>query len=79
MTGEKRISVWKEKILSVVGANGRLLTELLPELEKVIGIQPRIDMLPSETENRFRYVFQQFVSLFCRFVVSKSAFGEERS
>ncbi len=68
-TGEKRVTLWKEKILSVVGANGKLLTELVPELERVIGVQPQMDTLSgTEAENRFSHVFQQFVTLFCRFV-----------
>ncbi len=68
-TGEKRVRLWKEKILAVVGANGRLLTELLPELERVIGTQPQINSSSiTETNNRFAHVFNQFVRLFCRFV-----------
>ncbi len=71
--GEKRVELWKEKILSVVGNNAKLLTELLPELERVIGVQPQVDIKSSvteETNNRFIRVFQQFVRLFCRFVVN---------
>ncbi len=66
------MKLWKEKILSVVGEHGKLLTELIPELERVIGVQPQIrDKWSSvtEAENRFNRVFQQFVRLFCRFVL----------
>ncbi len=58
--------MWKERILAVVGSNGRLLIEMLPELEQVIGPQPEVSRL-SVSENRFSHVFQQFVKLFCRF------------
>ncbi len=59
--------------------HGKLLTELIPELERVIGVQPQMcdsnnscsnNRLSSvtEAENRFNRVFQQFVRTFCRFV-----------
>ncbi len=81
--GDERIRLWKKKILGVVGHNNaKVLTELLPELERVIGVQRhaddkkkptttmRVTSVTEETftKNRFNYMFQQFVGLFSWFV-----------
>lgn len=53
---------WKAKLLSAVGSNGRVLIELIPELEHVIGPQPPVPELgPTETRNRFGMVFQNLL------------------
>lgn len=58
------ISDWKEKILSAVGDNGQLIIDVLPELELVIGKQPRPPQLPSsEHQNRSYLCFQNFVNV----------------
>ncbi|MDJ0531811.1 MAG: AAA family ATPase [Xenococcaceae cyanobacterium MO_207.B15] len=60
-----RIQIWQEKILSLVGINAKVITDILPELELIIGSQPDIPQLPpQETENRFNTVFEQFVRVF---------------
>jgi predicted ATPase len=65
--GREAVDIWKAKVMEVVGTNGQLLTEMLPELEKIIGKQPAVPELgPAETENRFNRVFTQFVRLFAR-------------
>ena len=52
---------WKETILNGVGINGLLLTEIIPELESIIGNQPPLSELPpTEAQNRFSLVFQNF-------------------
>ncbi len=78
--GGKRVRLWKKKILDVVGHNNaKLLTELIPELERVIGVQLQMNdnkmatttlsSVTEETKIRFNHAFQQFAGLFCRFVV----------
>jgi predicted ATPase len=65
--GREAVEIWRGKILEAVGSNGRLITDMLPELEKIIGKQPAVPELgPVEAENRFNRVFTQFVRLFCR-------------
>jgi predicted ATPase/signal transduction histidine kinase len=58
------VALWRERIREAVGANGRVLTELIPELERLIGPQPALAAVGAlETENRFRLVLQAFVRL----------------
>ncbi|HNO25649.1 MAG TPA: AAA family ATPase, partial [Leptospiraceae bacterium] len=59
---EKSLQEWKEKILSAVSGNGKVLTDLIPNLELIIGVQPEIQGLgPVETVNRFNLVFLNFI------------------
>lgn len=57
--------VWKVKLLQALGGNGRLLVELIPELEPIVGPQPEIPALGStEARNRFGLLVQRFVRVF---------------
>lgn len=56
------IAQWKTKLLAAIGGNGRLLTDLIPELEILIGAQPPLPTLgPSAAQNLFTLTFQNFV------------------
>ena len=58
---EARLAAWKARILSAVGSNGKVLTEVIPNLALVIGPQPDVPELGGqEAQNRFNYVFQNF-------------------
>ena len=60
---DERIAAWKANILRAVGANGRVLTEVIPDLTYILGDQPAIPELPSaEAQHRFNWVLQQFVN-----------------
>ncbi|MEY4616680.1 MAG: hypothetical protein RJB66_1640 [Pseudomonadota bacterium] len=60
---DERVEVWKNKILEAVGKNGRVLTDVLPELQILIGPQPEVMALPPvEARNRFLDVFGRFLS-----------------
>jgi len=59
---DERVAVWKNKILNAVGQNGKVLTDVIPELEILIGIQPEVKKLPPvESLNRFHDVFDRFL------------------
>jgi len=59
---EKNFNEWQETIQSAVGALGKVLTEVMPALEKIIGAQPNVPQLGGqEAENRFNYVFINFL------------------
>jgi PAS domain S-box-containing protein len=59
---ETELASWKQAILGGVGGIGRVLTDILPNLELVIGTQPEVPALgPVETQNRFNYVFLEFI------------------
>ncbi|PSN77567.1 serine/threonine protein kinase, partial [filamentous cyanobacterium CCP4] len=60
-----RIAGWKAKLLQALGPNGQIIIDVVPELERIIGPQPDVAELgPSESQNRFNRVFQQFIRVF---------------
>ncbi len=59
---ETTLLQWQTRILTAVGNNGAILTEVIPSLEKVIGPQPPVLKLDGqENRNRFNLTFQNFV------------------
>lgn len=61
-----QLNQWRIKILMAVGANGQVLLDVIPNLEAVIGPQPGIpELAPSEAQNRFNLVFQNFFHVLC--------------
>lgn len=64
---EASIQSWRAKILNAVGSNGQVVINVIPELELIIGKQPRLPVLNSaEAENRFTVVFTEFQKALCR-------------
>ncbi|NLD93185.1 MAG: serine/threonine-protein kinase PknK, partial [Fibrobacter sp.] len=62
---EDRVHSLKNKLLSALGSNGKVLISVIPELEYVIGKQPDVpDLNPEESQNRFNLLFQKFVNVF---------------
>ncbi len=62
---EEKQKQWKTKILDTIGSNGKLITEIIPQIELIIGEQPPVQELPpQESQNRFNMVFQNFVKSF---------------
>ncbi len=60
---DERVELWKEKILKTLANNGRIITEVIPELEILIGTQPEINPLPPvEARNRFNDLFGKFLA-----------------
>jgi PAS domain S-box-containing protein len=59
---EAALHQWRDTIITAVGRNGAVLTEVMPSLENVIGIQPVVPNLSGyEHRNRFNLTFQNFV------------------
>jgi predicted ATPase/class 3 adenylate cyclase/tRNA A-37 threonylcarbamoyl transferase component Bud32 len=64
---EQHIAAWRKKLLGVVGTNGQVIMEVIPEVELIIGVQPEVVLLgPAETRNRFHLVMQNFITAFTR-------------
>jgi diguanylate cyclase (GGDEF)-like protein len=62
---EERIQIWKERLLWALNPNGKIITEVIPEVERIIGQQADIPELgPEENLNRFIFVFKNFVRIF---------------
>ncbi len=62
---EEQLQVWREKLLKALGSNGKIIIDVIPEVELIIGKQPSVPVLgANEAKNRFCY--RQFYSCFLR-------------
>ena len=62
---DAQLQIWKSKILEVVGDNGQVLIDVIPELELIIGKQPTATELSgTSAQNRFNLLIQKFVKIF---------------
>ncbi|MFY0583880.1 ATP-binding protein [Cystobacter fuscus] len=58
------VAKWKERILAALAPNGRVLTDIIPDLELLIGPQPPMPVLPTtESQNRLHLTFQRFLGV----------------
>jgi histidine kinase len=56
---------WREKLQAALGENGQIIVDLIPEVELIIGKQPKVKQLGlTESQNRFHLVFQKFIYVF---------------
>ncbi|MEG4054906.1 MULTISPECIES: AAA family ATPase [unclassified Microcoleus] len=59
------IKCWKQNILNALGLNTRVIIDVIPELELIVGEQPEVSQLgASESQNRFNLTFKQFIHIF---------------
>lgn len=62
---EAQIATWRQKLLAALGDNGRVIIDVIPEVELIIGSQPTVpELAPTEAQNRFNLVFQNFIQVF---------------
>ncbi|WP_193199539.1 ATP-binding sensor histidine kinase [Nostoc sp. MG11] len=62
---DAQIEQWKVKILSALGTQTQVITDVIPELEQIIGKQPPVAELSGiAAQNRFNLLFQRFIQLF---------------
>lgn len=58
---------WRQAFKEALEPNGRLIANLVPEIELIIGEQPAVPELdPSQAKARFQLVFRGFVGVFAR-------------
>ncbi|MGA7936793.1 MAG: AAA family ATPase, partial [Kovacikia sp.] len=63
---EEQLQQWRSRLLAVLGNNGQLIIDLIPEVELIIGKQlPAPEVGGIEAQNRFNRIFQQFIRVFC--------------
>ncbi|HEY6633130.1 MAG TPA: AAA family ATPase [Rhizobiaceae bacterium] len=61
------LAEWRNAFLEALGANARLMTELIPELKLIIGEPPpAVELPPRQAQVRFHLVFQRFIGVFAR-------------
>lgn len=59
------LAEWKVKILAAIGENGQILTEVIPELEFIIGPQPLVRHITGDAaKSRFNLLFGKFIKIF---------------
>ncbi|MGB3512629.1 MAG: AAA family ATPase [Microcoleaceae cyanobacterium] len=64
---QAKLNEWRNKLLAAFGSNGQIIIDVIPELELIVGPQPKIQELgPNEAQNRFNIVFHNFINLFCQ-------------
>jgi PAS domain S-box-containing protein len=62
---EGQREAWRARLAEALGANGRLIAEVIPETELLLGPQPPVAPLPPvEAEERFRVVLHAFITAF---------------
>lgn len=62
---EAELAHWRERLLEMLTPNARLIVELVPELELIIGPQPAVAALPpAEASNRLHIVLLAFLRVF---------------
>ncbi|MEH1982330.1 MAG: ATP-binding sensor histidine kinase [Nostoc sp.] len=62
---DAQIQQWRNKILDVLGENGQVIIEVIPELSRIIGEQPpAIELSGTAVQNRFNLLFQRFTQVF---------------
>ncbi|MDZ4878975.1 MAG: Sensor histidine kinase RcsC [Chroococcidiopsis cubana SAG 39.79] len=63
---EFQLGQWRTKLLAVLGNNAQVIIDVVPDIELIIGKQPTaLELAPTEAQNRFNLVFQNFIRVFC--------------
>jgi predicted ATPase/signal transduction histidine kinase len=64
---DQALELWRSIILQAVGENGQVITEVIPELEQIIGVQSLAPELSGNAaQNRFNLLFQKFIQVFTK-------------
>ncbi|WP_322744849.1 ATP-binding protein [[Phormidium] sp. LEGE 05292] len=63
---DEQLQQWRKRLLAVLGSNGQLIVDVIPEVELIVGKQQPVPEVGStEAQNRFNLVFGQFIRVFC--------------
>ncbi len=64
---EAALQTWKQQLLEALEPNARVIMDVIPELEKIIGKQQPVEELgATEAQNRFNLFFQRFIRVFTK-------------
>jgi len=64
---EAELVGWRDALRDALGANGRLLVDLVPDLSLIVGEQPSLpELSPQDAQWRFKHMFRRFVGVFAR-------------
>jgi len=63
---ESELEQWRSQLLAALGDNGKVIIDVIPEVQFIIGEQPEVTELGAmESQNRFNLVFGNFMRVFC--------------
>src|SRR6516165_2216006 len=64
---EAELTKWRDALRDALGPNARLIVNLGPELQLIIGEAPPVpDLPPQDAQRRFQLVFRRFIGVFAR-------------
>ncbi len=64
---DTEFAAWRDAFLDALGPNARLMVDVVPALQFVVGEQPPVPELSSQdAQRRIRLVFQRFIGVFAR-------------
>ncbi len=64
---EAELAAWRDPLQEALGPNGKLIVNLVPELQLIIGEPPPVpDLPPQDAQRRFQLVFRRFIGVFAR-------------
>ena len=64
---EEALERWRRLLGDALGSSGRVLTDVLPQLELIVGPQPEVQTLgPVEAGNRFDRLLRRFIQVFAQ-------------
>lgn len=59
------VGKWRKKLIKALGRNGKVITQIIPEVELIIGEQVPIEAFdPQKTKRRFQRVLGKFIKIF---------------
>jgi predicted ATPase len=65
MEPEAELAIWRTKLQTALGASSQLIVEVIPQLELILGKQPRLPQLPvSDLHDRFYLALQSVIQVF---------------
>jgi predicted ATPase/class 3 adenylate cyclase len=68
LTGSaSEVAAWRDRVLQALGPNAGVISEIVPELKRIIGEEaPAPSLTPRETQNQLYLAFRQFFQVLAR-------------
>jgi len=64
---ETELRKWRDALQDALGPNAKLIVNLVPDLQLIIGEPPPVpDLPPQDAQRRFQFVFRRFIGVFAR-------------
>ena len=64
---DEELSKWRDRLHDALGPNGKLIVNLVPELQLIIGEpQPVPDLPLQDAQRQFQFVFRRFIGVFAK-------------